>query len=262
MIVIILFLRIRDVYPDCVTRKFRLVFYVMIEIEYSIAAIKTSMFTDEDHPFYLIAEEWVTAENLSVGDKLFTLVGTVAEIEKTTIIKYRQHCGNVRTSNNHHYFATPESVLGNDSICERAPTDPLDLISYNLANKPSNLPNGKPTGDHAGPWVAARYIHRDSKKETIGLGCANNTMCAEDAAVNDLRDKLGDAIELHRGNVVISQAYVRKYSRKGRLVNKMSPCTHCRDNYGSALNDVTMGTSNLSKDARGYLPPPTHNVGK
>lgn len=228
----------------------------MIEIEYSIAEINTSMFTQEKHPFYLVSEEWVTAENLCVGDKIFTLVGTVAEVGQVTLIKDRQHCGNVKTSNNHHYFATAESVLGQDSICERAPTDPLDLISYKLANKPSNFPNGKPTGDHAGPWVAARYLHHDSRKETTGWGCANNIMCAEDAAVSDLRQQLGDAIELHRGNVEISNAYVRKYSRKGRLVNKMSPCIHCRNNYGSALNDETLGTSNLSKDARGYLPHP------
>jgi len=60
---------------------------------------------------------------------------------------------------------------------------------------------------------------------------------------------------LHRGNVEISHAYVRKYTKKGRLVNKMSPCIHCRNNYGSALNDDTMGTSNVLKDGRGYLAP-------
>jgi hypothetical protein len=38
-------------------------------------------------------------------------------------------------------------------------------------------------------------------------------------------------------------------------VNKMSPCVHCRDNYGSALNDVTVGVSDLVKDGRDYLPP-------
>ncbi len=227
----------------------------MIEIEYSIAGVKTLMFTAEAHPFYLITEEWVRAENLNVGDKIFTLIGTVAEVGKITVIEDRQHCGNVKTSNNHHYFATPESVLGQERICERAPTDALELVAYQLANKPSNFPNGEPTGDHAGPWVAARYLHSESGKETIGWGRANNVMCAEDAAVSDLRSKLGDAIALHRGNVEISQAYVRKYSRKGRLVNTMSPCMYCRDNYGSALNDETMGTSNLSKDARGYLPP-------
>ncbi len=226
----------------------------MIEIEYSIGDIKTSMFTEAGHPFYLIDDVWVTAENLNVGDKILTLIGTVAEVGKITIIEGRQHCGNIKTSNNHHYFATTESVLGHDSICERAPTDPLESIAYKLANKPSHLPNGKPSGDHAGPWVAARYSHRNSMEETIGWGRANNTMCAEDAAVNDLRQKLDEAVELHRGNVQISHAYVRKYYRKGRIVNTMSPCIHCRNNYGSALNDETMGTSNLIKDARGYLP--------
>ena len=79
-------------------------------------------------------------------------------------------------------------------------------------------------------------------------------MCAEDAAVSNLRYKLGDTIGLHRGNVEISHAYVRKYTKKGRLVNKISPCIHCRKNYGRALNDGTMGTSHLHKDGREYLP--------
>jgi cytidine deaminase len=80
-------------------------------------------------------------------------------------------------------------------------------------------------------------------------------MCAEDAAVSDLQKKLGDNIELHRSNVNISHTYVRKYSKKGRLVNRISPCTHCRNNYGSALNDTTEGSSDLTKDGRRYLPP-------
>jgi hypothetical protein len=227
----------------------------MIEIEYSIGEMKTSMFAVEEHPFYLIAEEWIKAGNLNVGDKILTCSGTVAEIASINKTEGSHYCRDLKISHNHHYFVTTERALAHDIICDRVPIDPLELIPYTLANKPSKFPNGEPTGDHSGPWVAARYFNRDSSSDVIGWGCANDSMCAEDAAVSDLRHKLGDAIGLHQGNVEISHAYVRKYTKKGRLVNKMSPCIHCRNNYGSALNDGTMGTSNLSKDGRGYLPP-------
>ncbi|PCK07580.1 MAG: hypothetical protein COA42_13615 [Alteromonadaceae bacterium] len=227
----------------------------MIEIEYSIDEMKTSMYVPDEHTFYLIAKEWVSAENLNVGEKLFTRSGTVAEIAQVNKIDDSHFVRNLKNSHNHKYFVTTESVVSHDAICERAPSDPLDLIAYNLANKPSNLPNGQSTGDHAGPWVAARCSNTGLSKEIIGWGRADDKMCAEDAAVSDLRHKLGDAIGLHRDNVKISNAYVRKYARKGRLVNKISPCIHCRDNYGRALTDDTMGTSDLSKDGRGYLPP-------
>lgn len=228
----------------------------MIEIIYSIDDIKTSMFTAEEHTFYLNAEEWVTAGNLSVGDKIATRCGTLAEIAHIKKIKPANHVGDLKTSQNHNYFVTTESMLTQDRLCDKAPIDSLELIPYQLANRPSKLPNGKPAGNHSGPWVAARYSDGVSGKEVIGIGCAINNMCAEDVAVNDLKDKLGETIALNRGNVHISHAYVRKYTReKGRIVNTMSPCIHCRDNYGSALNDKTVGKSKLLKDGRGYLPP-------
>jgi hypothetical protein len=227
----------------------------MIEIEYTIAELKTSMFVVEAHYFYLIAEEWIKADDLNVGDEILSCSGTVAVIGHINKIEGSHHYCDLKISHNHHYFVTKARALANDTICDKTPTNPLELIPYELANKPSNFPDGKPTGDHSGPWVAARYFNSDSSKDVIGWGCASDNMCAEDAALSDLKHKLGDAVGLHRGNVEISHAYIRKYTRKGRFVNKMSPCIHCRENYGSALNDTTLGKSNLPKDGRGYLPP-------
>lgn len=227
----------------------------MLEIEYAIGAIKTSMFVAENHTFSLITEEWIKAENLKKGDKISARCGDAAEILQLKKTEGPHHFDNLKVSHNHHYFVTTASMPSHHSACDKAPINALELIPYNLANKPSTLPNGKSTGHHAGPWVAAKYVCRDSCKEVIGLGCADDLMCAEDAAVSDLINKLGANIQLHRGNVEISHAYIRKYSKKGRLVNTMSPCTHCRENYGDALNDSTMGTSNVIKNHRGYLPP-------
>ncbi|SGZ08471.1 Putative uncharacterized protein [Moritella viscosa] len=225
----------------------------MIEIEYAIGEIKTSMFVVESYSFYLVAKEWIKAEGLNVGDRISSCSGTVAEILSINKIDDPQYRPDLKLSHNHHYFVTIGSVSAHDKISADAPTDPLESIAYLLANKPSNFPDGTPTGDHAGPWAAAKYVNCDTSEDVIGWGRASDHMCAEDAAISDLRHKLDDAIGLHRGNVKISHAYVRKYTRKGRFVNKMSPCTHCRDNYGSALNDVTMGTSNVVKEGRGYL---------
>ncbi|PKG56016.1 hypothetical protein [Shewanella sp. GutDb-MelDb] len=227
----------------------------MIEIEYTIAELKTSMFVVEEHRFYLVAQEWVEAGNLKMADQILACSGAVAEITHINKIEGAHHYCDLKISHNHHYFVTTGRPLSRDTLCDRAPVDPLELVSYQLANKPSNFPDGTPTGDHSGPWVAARYVNSDASEDVIGWGCASDNMCAEDAAVSDLRHKLDDAIGLHRGNVKISHAYIRKYTRKGRFVNKMSPCVHCRDNYGNALNDSTLGKSDLVKDGRGYLPP-------
>lgn len=79
------------------------------------------------------------------------------------------------------------------------------------------------------------------KIEAIGWGRANDEMCEEDTAVNNLRHKLGDTIKLHQANVKITHAYLRKYSKKGRILNTMSPCNHCRNNYGRVLSDKPLG---------------------
>jgi hypothetical protein len=227
----------------------------MIEIEYSIGELKTSMLVVEEHRFYLIAEAWIKAVDLNVGDKIVACSDAVAEIESINNVEDSHYCRDLKISHNHNYFVTTARPAFHDTLCDSAPIDKLELIAYEQANRPSNFPDGKPTGYHGGPWVAARYLHSDPSKETIGWGCANNNMCAEDVAVSDLRQKLGDAIGLDRENVEISHAYLRKYTKKGRFVNKMSPCVHCRDNYGSALNDETVGVSNLAKNGRGYLLP-------
>jgi len=227
----------------------------MIEIEYAIGAITTSMFVADDHTFSLITKQWIKARELNVADQIAACDGTSADILSINKIDDPQYRPDMKLSHNHHYFVSIGSVSANDKNSANAPTDLLESTAYLLANKPSNFPDGTPTGDHAGPWAAARYINSDTCEEVIGWGRADDDMCAEDAAVTDLRHKLGDATELHRGNVTISHAYIRKYTRKGRFVNKMSPCTHCRNNYGHALNDVTMGTSNVAKDGRGYLAP-------
>ena len=227
----------------------------MLEIEYSIGELKTAMLVAEEHPFYLIAEEWINAVNLRVGDKILAYNHAIANIENINPVDNSYHCHDLTINHNHNYFVTTRRPKFHDTLCERAPIDKLELIAYELANRPSKFPDGKPTGYHSGPWVAAKYLSHDHNEDVIGWGRANDNQCAEDAAVSDLREKLADVIELHRGNVVISHAYVRKYTKKGRFVNKMSPCLHCRDNYGSALNDMTVGVSDLVKNGRGYLPP-------
>ncbi|MCL1127346.1 hypothetical protein [Shewanella surugensis] len=241
----------------------------MIEIEYTIGELKTAMFVVQEHRFYLIAEKWITAVDLNVGDKIVACDGTIAEIARINPIEVAPHYGDLRGSHNHHYFVTfsganeplhnAVNVSLRASIDDRMPTNPLERISYELASRPSKFADGQPTGNHSGPWVAARYLghvsqDRELSKDVIGWGCATDSMCAEDAALYDLQHKLGDAIKLHRGNVEISHAYIRKYTRKGRFVNKMSPCLHCRANYGSALNDTTLGESHLYKAGRGFLP--------
>ena len=265
----------------------------MIEIEYTIGELNTSMFVKDAHRFYLNTEKWITAMTLNIGDDIVACDGSIATIARINSIDTAQHYGDLRDSHNHHYFVTSAgtnepafdplkhsvNVSPRASIDERMPINPLERMSYELANRPSKFADGKPTGYHSGPWVAARYLgsglrsdlsqnmnhdpvlddeddksdNADLSKDVIGWGCASDTMCAEDAALHDLKKKLGDAIELHRGNVEMSHAYIRKYTRKGRFVNKMSPCLHCRENYGSALNDTTLGESHLHKVGRGFL---------
>ncbi|AZG71550.1 hypothetical protein [Shewanella livingstonensis] len=227
----------------------------MIKIEYIIGELKTSMLVVEEHLFFLSSETWVKAVELAVGDKISACSNAVAEIESINTVEGEHPCQDLKISHNHNYFITTIRPAFHDTLQNCAPIDKLELIAYELANRPSNFPDGKSTGHHSGPWVAAKYLHSDPNNEIIGWGRANDTMCAEDAAVSDLRLKLSSAIGLHRGNVEISHAYLRKYTKKGRFVNKMSPCVYCRDNYGSALNDTTEGVSNLSKNGRDYLPP-------
>ncbi|QDE29548.1 polymorphic toxin-type HINT domain-containing protein [Shewanella polaris] len=227
----------------------------MLEIKYSIGELTTLMLVVEEHQFYLIAQEWIKAVDLKIGDKILACSDAIAKIENINKVDHSRHNHDLKISHNHNYFVTTSRPTFHDILCDRAPTDQLELIAYELANRPSKFPDGKSTGYHSGPWVAAKYVHSDPSKQVIGWGRANDNMCAEDAAVTDLRNKLADVIELHQGNVVISHAYLRKYTKKGRFVNKMSPCIHCRDNYGRALNDATEGVSDLTKNGRGYLPP-------
>ncbi|WOT04209.1 polymorphic toxin-type HINT domain-containing protein [Shewanella youngdeokensis] len=224
----------------------------MIEIEYAIGELQTAMFVADDHPFYLVTKQWVNAKALNSGDKILACDSSVAQVVTIKRIPGNHVCQNLKISHNHNYFVSTDRALGFSPSCDQAPSDALELVAYQLANKPSHLPDGKPTGFHSGPWVAAKYC--GSGPEVIGWGRANDNMCAEDAAVSDLRGKLGNTVILHRGNVEISHAYIRKYTKKGRFVNKMSPCSHCRNNYGNSLNDRTMGTSDLVKDGRDFLP--------
>lgn len=227
----------------------------MIEIEYAIGEITTSMFVVDEHDFCVITKQWIKARDLNVTDKITACDGNVADILSINKIDDPEYRPDMKLSHNHHYFVTKDKVSSHAKVSANAPTDPLESIAYLLANKPSHLPDGTPTGEHAGPWAAARYLNSETTEAVIGWGRADDDMCAEDAAIRDLRLKLDNAIELDRGNVTISHAYIRKYTRKGRFVNKMSPCTHCRDNYGNALNDVTMGTSDVVKEGRDYLTP-------
>lgn len=227
----------------------------MIEIVYVIDNVEMSMFAADQHTFCLTDKTWISAEKLSVGDQIITRCDTLAEIKRTNQIDDSYHISDLKITHSHNYFVTADDAQ-HDRIGGEVPIDPLNLVAYKQANRPSNLPNGKPTGNHAGPWAAARYVNADTEEEVIALGCANDSMCAEDAAVDALRQKLDDGMELHRGNVKISHSYVRIYKRvRGRIVNKISPCAHCRNNYGNALNDSTTGKSDLHKKGRGYLPP-------
>lgn len=245
----------------------------MIEIKYRIDVLKTSMFVDEGHYFYLFTKQWIMAVDLKAGDKIQTCDGHMATIIHIKPMTAVQHHGDLRMSHNHHYFMTMDDALPthfsgaspiapaeNETLCSSTNdailTDPLERIPFDLANRPSKFSDGCFTGYHSGPWAAARYLDFDlpASKTVMGWGRATDTMCAEDAALYDLKHKLGGAVELHRGNVAISHAYIRKYTRKGRFVNRMSPCLYCRENYGSALNDTSLGESVLEKVDRGYLP--------
>jgi hypothetical protein len=242
----------------------------MIEIHYAIGDIKTSMFVHDSHSFYLLENTWITAKNLNAGDKIQACSGAPAEVlavNKAASIENSLHFGNLKTSHNHNYFISKKSKVDNkknSSVCNNAPQDSFEFLAFDQADKPSKLANGEPSGNHSGPWAAAKYIDNDSPIEIIALGCANDLMCAEDAALKNLKAELVEnaentenldlsTIKLHRGNVRISHAYVRKYSRKGRIVNTISPCQHCRDNYGDALNDKSLGKSDLEKSHRGFL---------
>ncbi|MCL1046004.1 hypothetical protein L2737_11770 [Shewanella electrodiphila] len=225
----------------------------MLEIEYVIDGMSTKMYVDKTHFFKLSDNQWVLAGDLAVRASIIASSGTAASIVTVIEIDPRYHYCDVKLSHNHHFFVTKNPSSALDKNCEIAPTDPLELIPYELANKPSYHPNGEPTGHHSGPWVAARHINHKGE-HIFGWGRADDVMCAEDAAVNDLKTKVGGDTLLNRKNVTISHAYIRKYTKKGRLINKMSPCTYCRENYGSALNDKTVGESDLIKPGRDYLP--------
>ncbi|MBR9727147.1 hypothetical protein ACFOD0_00985 [Shewanella intestini] len=233
----------------------------MLEISYAIDELTTLMFVKNTHYFCFENKQWITANELKANDVIITRSGNLACVISVTPIDTRRPAPllvsklrDVKYSHNHHFFVTknPNSAL--DVSCEAAPSDPLELIPYELANRPSYLPSGKPTGHHSGPWVAARYVNQQGE-EFIGCGRADNTMCAEDAAITDLKAKLADNTQLNQTNVTISHAYIRKYAKKGRLINTMSPCYHCRENYGAALNDKTMGDSDLTKTGRNFLKP-------
>ncbi|GIU52820.1 hypothetical protein [Shewanella sp. KT0246] len=232
----------------------------MLEIEYSINELTTLMYVESTHEFCFENQQWIVASKLKVGDKILTRNGVIAAVITINTVDTRypephlvSKLRDVKLSHNHHFFVTKKPNSALDVSCEDAPTDPLELIPYELANKPSYFPNGKPTGHHSGPWVAAKYID-DSGFETFGWGRADDTQCAEDAAVSDLKSKIEIPLLLNRQNVSISHAYIRKYSKRGRLINTMSPCSYCRENYGEALNDKRIGDSNLKKTGREYLP--------
>ncbi|MEZ9234445.1 hypothetical protein [Shewanella sp. 10N.286.52.A9] len=232
----------------------------MLEIKYTIDDITTLMYVDQVHIFSNFNKQWVTAASLKTGDKIIARNGSQASILRIVEVDTRKpnaelvaKLRDVKLSHNHHFFVTQQPQSALEVSCEQPPNDPLELIPYQLANKPSYLPNGEPTGHHSGPWVAAKYVD-EVGNEFIGWGRANDRYCAEDAAVIDLKDKVADVSLLTQQNVTISHAYIRKYSKRGRLINTMSPCQYCRDNYGIALNDSRVGDSNVVKAGRDHLP--------
>ena len=226
----------------------------MIEIEYSIGDIKTLMFVNAEHTFFLSTQSWITAKELKAGSRILAKNGSIAEVTNINVIEGQYQCRDLMVSHNHHYFISAQSKLLGAVYTDTLPSNELERVAYQLADKPSHFADGKPTGNHSGPWAAARYIAAESNEDVIAWGRANDLMCAEDAAVSNLRLKITDQIELHQGNVEISHAYIRKYTKKGRFVNTMSPCQHCRENYGSALNDDSLGASDIIKSHRDNLP--------
>ena len=228
----------------------------MLEIEYTISETQTAMYVANEHTFCLENQSWLCAISLKAGDSILAKNGSVASITKVKLIEGEYKCRDLMVSHNHNYFVSTSKLHSSVTNASIVPNDPLELIPYQLADKPSHFADGKPTGHHSGPWVAARYMATKPSEDAIAWGRANDLMCAEDAAISNLRLKLGNEIELHQGNVEISHAYIRKYTKKGRFVNTMSPCLHCRDNYGAALNDVSLGTSDLVKTHRDQLPLP------
>lgn len=226
----------------------------MIEIEYSIGEIKTLMFVNAEHTFFLSTQSWIKAKELKAGSRILAKNGSIAEVTNIRVIEGRYQCRDLMVSHNHHYFISAQSKSLGAVYTDTLPSNELERVAYQLADKPSHFADGKPTGNHSGPWAAARYIATESSEDVIAWGRANDLMCAEDAAVSNLRLKLADSISLHQGNVNISHAYIRKYTKKGRFVNTMSPCQHCRDNYGDALNDSSLGASDIIKSHRDSLP--------
>jgi len=226
----------------------------MIEIEYSIGEIKTLMLVNPEHTFFLSTQSWIKAKELKAGITILAKNGDTAEVTNINVIEGQYQCRNLMVSHNHHYFISAQSQSLGAVYTDTLPSNELERVAYLLADKPSHFADGKPTGDHSGPWAAACYFDHAVGQKIIAWGRANDLMCAEDAAVSNLRLKLGDSTSLHQGNVNISHAYIRKYTKKGRFVNTMSPCQHCRDNYGDALNDSSLGTSDIIKSHRDSLP--------
>lgn len=230
----------------------------MIEIVYRISEEAVSMFVEAGHTFCLAENKWQAAETISVGDCIVSRNGDIAEVIELNMMAAECVSPSLKSSHNHHYFLVADAEM-NEAInsgvrCGSVPVKPLELIPYNLANRPSSHANGEPTGNHAGPWAAAEYLNTDMATDVIAWGCASDTMCAEDAAVSALRLQLGNKVSLSKVNVKISHAYIRKYTKKGRMINIMSPCLYCRKNYGEALSDATVGESDLDKAGRGHLP--------
>lgn len=228
----------------------------MIEIEYSIGEITTLMFVNAEHTFFLSTQSWTKAKELKIGSRILAKNGSMAEIINIKVVEGQYQCRDLMVSHNHHYFKSEQSQSLGAVYTDTLPSNELERVAYQLADKPSHFADGKPTGNHSGPWAAARYIANESSEDVIAWGRANDLMCAEDAAVSNLRLKLGSQKKLHQANVEISHAYIRKYTKKGRFVNTMSPCQHCRENYGCALNDGSLGASDIIKSHRDHLPSP------
>lgn len=226
----------------------------MIEVVYQMSSLETSMFISESCRLYSSEGVWLRGDQLRAGDQLVSCCGSIAEVIEVNAVNDRLEISDLKQVHNHRYFVSAEQKNHEGGAVNEVGLDPLEQVAYELANKPSTSANGEPTGHHAGPWVAAEYLNADIDNRVVTYGCASEAMCAEDAAVNALRQKLGNKIELNQCNVKISHAYIRKYTKKGRMINTMSPCLHCRKNYGAALSDATVGESSLVKTGRGRLP--------
>lgn len=75
--------------------------------------------TTPEHPFYTIAGEWVEAENLTVGDLIWSLDGDYGAIEDIELIQTQQPMYNLTVDEAHTFFVGDGDWLVHNTSCPR-----------------------------------------------------------------------------------------------------------------------------------------------